>query len=162
MKLLFGTPEKIFVRDFAFYLSIQIVIWFKVILTFFLFGKGISFSGLPIAVHLPFSSIFVFQNVYQVWEWGFHFLMHFFIAVWVFLLVKHVQKIVLHELIFLGGLAVFLHNVAYWFTRSHMSWRFSVWDILADFFSLVFFFVLFMILFRVFPSLRKKKIPYLE
>jgi hypothetical protein len=162
MKLLFGTPDKVFVRDFAFYLAIQILIWFKVVVTFFFFGKGISYFGLPIAVHIPFSSIPYFANAYQVWEWGFHFLMHFFIAAWVFLLVKHLKKTVLHELIFLGGLAVFLHNVAYWFTRSHASWRFSVWDLLVDYSALALFFILFWIVLRVFPSLQKMKIPYLE
>lgn len=162
MKLLFGTPEKIFVRDFVWYVSIQVVIWIKVLATFLAFGMGIAYSAQPVLIHLPFVFVPVFQNSFQVWEWLFHQVMHFGIALWVFLLAKHVQKIKFFEIATLFLVAVVLHNIGYWLTFSHPSLAYSANDFLFDFIALWGFFIFFTIVMRSIPFVKRVRVPFLE
>lgn len=162
MKLLFGTPENTFVRDFAFYLAIQVLIWIKVFFTFLAFGVGIAYSAQPVLIHLPFVFVPVFQNPFQVWEWLFHQVMHFSIALWVFLLAKHVQKIKFFEMAVLFVVAVVLHNMGYWLTSTHPSLVYSANDFLLDYVALWGFFVFFVLAVRLIPALKKIRVPLLE
>ncbi len=162
MKLTFGTPHSIFSRNFAWYVSIQVVIWIKVFITFLFFGHGIAYMAQPVLIHLPFTYVPVFQNTFQVWEWLFHQLMHVGIALWAFLLAKHVQKIKFFEMATLFLVAVVLHNVGYWLTFSHPSLAYSARDFLVDYVTLGGFFLAFVTLIYFVPRLRKIKIPYLE
>jgi hypothetical protein len=162
MKLLFGTPGSIFKRDFAWYLSIQVVIWVKVLFTFFLFGVGIAYSSQPVLIHLPFVFVPAFGNSFHVWEWVFHQIMHVGIALWVFLLAKHVQKIKWIELASLFLVAVVLHNIGYWLTSTHPSLEFSARDFLLDYFALWGFFLFFLAMIHFLPRVRKMKIPFFE
>src|SRR5690606_773805 len=98
--------------------------------------------GQPVFLDLPFIAIPVFGNLIHVWDYFFHQIMHVSIAVWVFLYAKHVKKIILHEMILLFLIAVVLHNIGYWLTRSHTSWAFSARDFLVDFTALWIFFAL--------------------
>lgn len=162
MKLLVGTPVPTFVRDFAFYLSIQVLIWIKVLFTFLLFGMGIAYSAQPVLIHLPFVFVPVFQNSFQVWEWLFHQVMHVSIALWVFLLAKHMRKIKFFEIATLFLVAVVLHNIGYWLTSAHPSLVYSANDFLLDYAALWGFFIFFVLAVRLIPALKKIRVPVLE
>jgi hypothetical protein len=162
MKLLFGTSPQIFKRDFLLYFSVQTAIFAKVILFYFYFGHGLSYYGQPLALDVPFIALPVFGNLLHVWDYFFHQTMHVLIALWVFLLARNLQKFLFHELAFLFLVATFMHNVGYWLTASHPSWLYSVQDYIIDYFSLWGFFLLFWLVIKLVPSLRKIRIPYFD
>lgn len=162
MPLLFGFKPLVFRRDFTFYVGIQVLIWIKVLLAFYFIGKGITYSGLPLVVQLPFVGVPAFQFVYQIPEYVFHQVMHLCILLWVFLLAKHVQKINMHEIAVLFFIATVLHNVGYWLTKAHPSLLFSVKDFITDYLALWVFLAGFLLLLRIFPRLKKIIIPLVE
>lgn len=162
MNFLFGTPSRVFRRDFTWFVFIQVLIWIKVVFAFFLFGVGITYSGLPVLISVPFAYLPAFAYSFQWGEWVFHQVMHVSIAAWVFLLAKHVRSWRWSEMSFLFLVAVSLHNVGYWLTSTHPSFLFSVRDFLFDYFTLWGFFLFFRWVFRVFPQGAGWKIPFLE
>ena len=159
----FGYNHKeLFLRDWLWYVGVNAVLFFKVVLFFFVFGHGISYYGQPIYLDVPFASVPVFGSLVNILDYFFHQLMHLSIAVWVFLVAKHARRIDLVSYALLFALASFLHNVGYWLTASHPSWAYSVMDYFIDYFSLWFFLVLFRVLMWAVPALRKVRVPFLE
>jgi hypothetical protein len=163
MKLFsYGCEPQTFFRDWMFFVSIQAIIFVKVVAFFIFFGHGISYYGQPIALNIPFITMPVFANLVQVWEYFFHQLMHALIAVWMFLLVKHMKVFDGKGLVKLFFIATILHNVGYWFTAAHPSISFSIRDFLTDYLALVVFFGIFWVMVKLFPALKKWKIPFFD
>ncbi len=163
MKNYFGYSSKqSFLRDWMFYVSIQVIIFIKTVIFFFLFGHGISYVGQPVVANLLFVALPVFGNPVHVGDFLFHQLMHVLIAVWVLLLAKHVKKVDWFELGVLFFIATVLHNVGYWLTRAHPSWAYSFRDFGVDFVALFIFFIIFRLGLALVPVSRKWKIPYFD
>ena len=163
MKGTFGyKSEKLFLRDWMFYVTIQALILVKVIVFFFLFGHGTAAFGQPFVLSLPLIGVPVFSSPIIVWEFFFHQLMHIFILFWVLLLAKHVVKVNWLEIGKLFFVAVVLHNVGYWITASHPSILFSVHDFATDFIALVLFFAMFRLGFKFVPQSKKWTIPLFD
>ncbi len=162
MRLVFGTLPTIFKRDFMFFFTVQLVIFIKVIIFFSFFGHGLSYYGQPLAWDIPFAPLPIFGNMINVWDYFFHQAMHILIALWVFLLVKHLRQFHFNEWGFLFLIATIIHNAGYWLTSSHPSWLFSVRDFLIDYFSLWGFFLVFLLILKWFPSIKKWRIPYFD
>lgn len=154
--------EKFFLRDWMFYVTVQALIFVKVVAFYTLFGHGISYYGQPLLLNVPFAAVPLFGNLFQVWEFFFHQLMHIFILFWVLLLAKHIVKLNWLEMGKLFFVAVVLHNIGYWFTYSHSSILFSLQDFATDFVALFFFFALFRLAFRLVPQSRKWTIPLFD
>ena len=152
----------LFLRDWMFYVTIQAFIFIKVVVFFFLFGRGISYVGQPLILNVPFAAVPLFGNLYQVWEFFFHQLMHILILFWVLLLAKHMIKVKWLELGKLFFIAVVLHNVGYWFTYSHPSLLYSLHDFAVDFVALVLFFAFFRLAFKIVPASKGWKIPLFD
>ncbi len=152
----------LFLRDWMFYVTIQVLIFFKTIVFYFFFGKGISYAGQPLLFAAPFVSVPVFLNAIQLWEFFFHQIMHILILFWTLLLAKHTVKVNWLELGKLFFVAVVLHNVGYWFTNTHPSLNFSIRDFATDFIALVLFFALFRLAFKRVPALKKWTIPLFD
>ncbi|MEK6901962.1 MAG: hypothetical protein AABX02_00035, partial [archaeon] len=142
-KLEYGCPPATFRRDWMLYVAIQLVIFIKVVLFFIFFAKGVSYGGQPLAVDLPFVAMPVFGNLFHIWEYLFHQIMHVLIAFWVILLVKHTKKFDVKQTAKLFVIATILHNVGYWVTGSHPSWLYSLRDFATDYVALWGFFTLF-------------------
>jgi len=163
MKGAFGyKSEKLFLKDWMFYVTIQSLIWVKVLVFFFLFGHGVSYVGQPLVLAVPFAAVPVFANLYQVWEFFFHQLMHIFILFWVLLLAKHVVKVNWLELGKLFLVAVVLHNVGYWLTASHPTFVFTLQDFATDLVALFLFFAMFRLGFKLVPQSKKWTIPLFD
>lgn len=159
----FGYKSRpLFLRDWMFYVTVQAVLFVKVVLFYFLFGHGIAAFRKPIVISLPLFSVPVFGNLYIVWEFFFHQLIHIFILFWVLLLAKHVVKTNWLDLGKLFFAAVVLHNVGYWFTFSHPSWVYSARDFATDFVALFLFFALFRLGFKLVPQSKKWAIPLFD
>ncbi len=154
------SDKRTFTRDWMFYVSIQLIIFIKVLIFFYLFGNGVSYSSQPLAINIPFAAVPVFGNLFHVWEYLFHQLMHVLIAFWALLMAKHVKKINVKQTIMLFGLATILHNVGYWLTYSHPSLAFSANDFMTDFAALWVFFLVFYFGFKLVPQSRKWKVPF--
>ncbi len=154
--------EKLFLRDWMFYVTIQALILVKVIVFFFLFGHGAASFGQPFILSLPLIGVPVFSNPFIVWEFFFHQLMHVFILFWTLLLAKHVVKVNWLDLGKLFFAAVVLHNVGYWFTSSHASLFYSLKDFATDFVFLALFFALFRLGFNLVPQSKKWIIPLFD
>ncbi|MFH0970807.1 MAG: hypothetical protein V1776_05100 [Candidatus Diapherotrites archaeon] len=162
MKDIAGNPPRIFWKYFMFYLAIQILIWIKVGIFYFWFGYGISYYAQPLLWDAPFVAVPAFGNLFHVWEFFFHQIMHVLIAVWVFLLAKHANKMDWGELAGLFFGVVILHNVGYWFTFAHPTILFSVSDFLTDYVSLWVFFLVFSFFLHLYPRAKKWTVPWLE
>lgn len=141
-----GYPTPAFLKDFKFYVLIQVLIAVKVAIFFLAFGHGVSYGGQPVWIDLPFVAVPVFGNVAHVFEYAFHQSMHVLIALWVFLLARRVKHVNVFGLSVLFLIATVLHNVGYWLTFSHSSLAFSVRDFGVDFVSLWIFFLVFRVL----------------
>jgi hypothetical protein len=161
-KWVFGFEAGQFWKDYRFYSVIQVLIWIKVTLFFFFFGRGISFAGQPILINAIVTVIPQFGNMLHVGDFIFHQLMHLLIAGWVFLLAKHVKRVNPLELSALFLVADVMHNVGYWLTFSHPSSLYSVMDFISDFFTLWVFFGLFYGLLSRWPWLRSIRIPFFD
>ena len=161
--LVVGTPRHEFWRDFRFYVFIQALIWVKTIIFFFFFGRGLSYHGQPVVLNLPFIALPFFDgNPIFIADYAFHQLMHISIALWVFLLAKHLKEFKPFSLAKLFFVAVVLHNISYWLTRSHTSLAYSLKDFVQDYIALWMFLFFFMLLLRYFPKLQKIRIPFFE
>ena len=152
----------LFLRDWMFYVTVQAVIFVKVVAFFSIFGHGISYVGQPLILSAPFIALPLFGNNYQVWEFFFHQIMHVFILFWTLLLAKHVVKVNWLQLGKLFFIAVVLHNVGYWFTSSHPSVLYSLHDAATDFIALVLFFTIFRLAFKLIPASKKWTIPLFD
>lgn len=159
-RLEYGCEAQTFRRDWMFYVAIQILIFVKTVIFFFFFGKGISYAGQPVAINIPFVAVPVFGNLYHVWEYLFHQLMHVFIAVWVFVYVLHIKRFDVAATAKLFFIATILHNVGYWFTNAHSDWLYSLKDFVIDYTSLWAFFTVFCLVTKFYPTIRKWKIPF--
>ncbi len=161
--LVVGTPVNQFWKDFRFYVLIQLLIWIKTIIFFFVFGKGLSYQGQPTLVNIPFIALPFFDgNPIFILDYAFHQSMHLSIALWVFLLAKHMKEFKFFSMAKLFFVAVILHNVSYWLTRSHASLAYSIKDFIQDYIALWMFWLLFLLVLRVFPRLRQHKLPLFD
>lgn len=161
--LVVGTPRHQFWHDFRYYVLIQATIWIKTIVFFLVLGVGISYRSQPVLIQLPFIALPYFQdNIFFLLDFLFHQLMHVAIALWVFLLAKHLKEFKPFSLAKLFFVAVVLHNISYWFTRSHASLEYSLKDFVQDYIALWMFLFFFMLLLRYFPRLQKIRIPFFE
>lgn len=161
--LVVGTPKHQFWRDFKFYVSIQVLIWIKTIIFFLVLGAGISYRGQPVLISLPFIALPEYHNnILFLLDFLFHQLMHVAIALWVFALAKHMKVFKPWAIAKLFAVAVLLHNISYWLTRSHVSLEYSLKDIFTDYIALWMFLFLFMMLLRHYPVLQHIHIPFLE
>lgn len=154
--------HNLFLRDWMFYVTVQAVIFIKVVAFYTMFGHGISYFGQPLMLNVPFMAVPVFGNLYHVWEYFFHQLMHIFILFWTLLLAKHIVKVDWLALGKLFFIAVVLHNIGYWFTFSHPSLIFSLRDFATDFVALFLFFALFRLGFKLVPQSKKWTIPLFD
>jgi hypothetical protein len=152
----------LFLRDWMFYVTIQALIFVKVVAFFSLFGHGVSYYGLPLVLDVPFAAVPLFGNLFHVWEFFFHQIMHVLILFWTLLLAKHIVKVNWATLGKLFFVAVVLHNVGYWFTASHPSLLFSAKDFVTDFVALALFFALFRLGFKLVPASKKWAIPLFD
>ncbi len=155
--MVMGTPSKVFWNDFRFYVLIQLLILVKVVLLFFWLGQGISYRGQPTFINLPFIAVPAFGSIIHVLDYAFHQLMHVSIALWVFLLAKHMHQFKPFSIFRLFLVASLLHNVGYWITKSHPSWAYSLQDYVTDFVALWAFFGLFWLAMKFFPALFEKQ-----
>lgn len=158
----FGYAHALFRRHWYFYVAIQFLIFIKVLAFYPVFGHGISYFGQPLAWDIPFAALPVFGNWIHVLDYFFHQAMHLSIALWVFLVAKHVKRIDIFSYALLFVLAAVLHNAGYWITAAHPNWNYSVLDFFIDYVSLWFFLAFFRFLMAVLPALRNVKIPFLE
>lgn len=158
-----GTPAHTFWHDFKYYVSVQALIWIKTIILFLWIGMGVSYRGQPLLLSIPFVALPYYQsNLLFLVDFLFHQLMHVAIALWVFLLAKHMKEFKPFSIAKLFVVAVFLHNISYWLTRSHVSLAYSLKDVLTDYLALWMFLFFFMFVLRFFPQLRKWHIPFIE
>ena len=104
------------------YVAVQVVIWAKAAWFFMAFGYG-SVSPYNIIFFPP--EMVTFSNV-------FHEAMHVAIGILALLFGKNLVKIEWPKFLATLAVAVTIHNVAYWFTKAHLSFSFSVMDFFAD------------------------------
>lgn len=154
--------EKLFLKDWMFYVTVQALILVKVLVFFFLFGHGTAAFGQRFVLNLPLIGVPVFSSPIIVWEFFFHQLMHVFILFWVVLLAKHMVKVNWLELGKLFFVAVIMHNVGYWLTFTHESLLYSLKDFATDFIALFLFFALFRLGFKLVPQSKKWTIPLFD
>lgn len=157
-----GLSSKRFHQLWYFYVGIQVLLLAKVLIFFLFFGKGISYTGQPVWLNIPFIAVPVFGNIVHVAEYVFHQFVHVAIFFWVFALARELKDVRWGKMILLYLVAVTLHNVGYWLTASHPSLLYSMRDFATDFIALWGFFFLSRWAFRHLPVLKKMRIPLLE
>ena len=120
----FPYDAKLFKKHALFYIAIQVVLWLKVALFYYLYGQGILLRLIePTYTLAPLLAPQVFTSNLLVFDWLFHQAVHLALAVSIFLFARRVKKINLTELVPLVLIADVLHNVGYWFTNSFTSFN---------------------------------------
>jgi len=114
--------EKGNLRIAVTYVALQVVIWAKCALFFALYGAG----------RVAKSNEFLFPADAIAFNFFFHEAMHIAIGVLALLFGKNLKKIEWLKLVAIVFVAVFIHNLAYWFTWSHASISYSVFDFATD------------------------------
>ena len=114
------------------YALFQVVIWVKAVWFFTSFGYGNVSS---------YNRIF-FPPEMILFSFLFHEAMHVVIGILALLFGKDLVKIEWPKLLATIAAAVAIHNVAYWFTKAHLSVSFSVIDFFTDFIVLIAFVLL--------------------
>ena len=104
------------------YVLLQVVIWIKCAGFYLLYGAGRVAS---------FNS-FLFPADAIAFNFFFHEAMHVAIGVLALLFGKNLKKIEWLKLVAVIFIAVFIHNLAYWFTWSHESIAYSAFDFASD------------------------------
>ncbi|MDP2973561.1 MAG: hypothetical protein Q8N60_00780 [Candidatus Diapherotrites archaeon] len=113
----------------ALYVALQGIIWAKTIVFFQLYGFGKAGN---------FNRVFFPQDAI-LFNFVFHETMHVAIGVLALLFGANMQKIELGKLTVVVFAAVSLHNVSYWFTKSHPSALLSLFDFASDYLILTAF-----------------------
>jgi hypothetical protein len=104
------------------YVALQIVIWIKCAAFFLIYGAG----------RVANFNAYLFPAGAIEFNWFFHEAMHVAILILALLFGKNLQKIEWLKLTAVMFIAVFLHNLAYWFTNSHASIAYSAYDFTSD------------------------------
>lgn len=141
----FPYDAKLFTKHVSFYIAIQIVLWVKLAIFYFLFGQGILLRLLePQYTFAPFLAPQVFTSNLLVLDWFFHTTVHVALGVMFYLFARRMGKsIKLTELVPLVLAADALHNVGYWFTNSFTSFNGLALDFVDDFVLMTLFIYLF-------------------
>ena len=106
----------------AVYIALQVVIWVKSFAFFSLYGFG------RVA---RFNRQFFSQDVI-LFDFLFHEAMHIGIGLLALWFGKNLKKLELLKLFAIVFIAVFLHNLAYWLTKSHKDILYSATDFASD------------------------------
>ncbi len=114
------------------YALFQVVIWTKAVWFFLTIGWG-SVSS--------YNRIF-FPPEMILFSLLFHETMHVVIGILALLFGKNLAKIEWPKLLATIAVAVAIHNVAYWFTKAHLSASLSVIDFFTDYIVLIAFVLL--------------------
>ncbi|MDP3742124.1 MAG: hypothetical protein Q8R15_02300 [Candidatus Micrarchaeota archaeon] len=139
----FPYDKALFKKHVWFYVAIQVVLWAKVTLFYFLYGQGILLRLIEPAYTLaPLLMPQVFTSGLLILDWLFHNLVHLALGVSIFLFARRVKKINLTELLLMILVADVLHNVGYWFTNSFTSLLSMGLDFVDDFVLMMLFFYL--------------------
>ncbi len=104
------------------YVVLQVIIWVKCAAFYLLYGAGsvASFNR------------FLFPANAIAFSFFFHEAMHVAIGILALLFGKNLKKIEWLKLVAIIFVAVFIHNLAYWFTLSHASISYSAFDFARD------------------------------
>lgn len=115
MSSIFSPPysPRLFYKHAAFYTVIQVIIWIKVAIFFSLYGHGYFVAG-PFA---PFIAPQLLAVPHLFFDYMFHQTMHVLIFVALLLFARRIEKPNNLQLAVFFSVAVFLHNVGYWFTN---------------------------------------------
>lgn len=105
------------------YVALQVVIWIKCTAFFLLYGAG----------RVSYFSSYLFPPDAIAFNLFFHEAMHVAIGILALLFGKNLQRIEWAKLAAVIFTAVFIHNLAYWFTNSHISVAYSAYDFASDF-----------------------------
>lgn len=104
------------------YMLLQAVIWIKSAAYFSMFGHGKVLS----------SSRSLFPQEALFFDFLFHEFMHVAIGILALSFGKNFEKLEWLKLVGMIAIAVFFHNVGYWFTASHPNIAYSVIDFIRD------------------------------
>ena len=104
------------------YVVLQVIIWIKCAAFYLLYGAG----------RVARFNAFLFPADAIAFNFFFHEAMHIAIGILALLFGKNLKKIEWLKLVAVVFVAVFIHNLAYWFTLSHASIAYSVIDFASD------------------------------
>ncbi len=115
MSSIFSPPysPRLFYNHAAFYALIQVIIWIKVAIFFSLYGHGYFVAG----TFAPFIAPQLFTVPHLLFDYIFHQVMHLLIFVALLLFARRIKQPNNLQLAVFFAVAVFLHNVGYWFTN---------------------------------------------
>lgn len=145
----FGYKNELFKKHALFFVLIQFAIWFKVVVFYVFFGKGVLYPApfLPPAFFVYLEKA-INSGILGVIDFGFHTLMHLLIALIVLLFSFNAKKLPFTPLLFLAITGSVLHNIGYWFTNVFSSPSQLALDFVSDALFLVFFVYFFSFLAR--------------
>lgn len=131
MNSIFSAPYdlKLFRSHALFYVALQVIIWIKVFFFYSLYGHGYFVPS----VFVPFIAPHLLAAPHLLFDYVFHQVLHFLILIALFLFARRIANPNVLQLIFFFAVAVFLHNVGYWFTNSYDSFGEIVVDAALDF-----------------------------
>jgi len=109
-------------RVIALYVIVQAVLWAKNAVFFFTYGHGKVVREIRPIVPSEIS----------VLDFVFHFLVHVIIAVLAIAFGKNLLRFDFFEILTVVAIAVLLHDVGYWLTRSHPGVIYSILDFGLD------------------------------
>ncbi len=104
------------------YVALQVIIWIKCTAFYLLYGAG----------RVANFNSFLFTADAISFNFFFHEVMHIAIGVLALLFGKNLKKLEWIKLVAVVFVAVFVHNLAYWFTWSHASIAYSMFDFASD------------------------------
>ncbi len=136
--------ENSFKKHALLYIGIQVVLWAKVALFFYLYGKGVLLQVIePFYTFAPILMPGIFASPLLVADWAFHQLIHLSLAVMIFLFARRAPAPKIVQVIPIVLVADILHNVGYWFTNTFATTLDLVVDFGEDFFLFIVFYYLF-------------------
>jgi len=104
------------------YVALQVVIWAKSAVFFALYGAG----------RVANFNAYLFPQDAIALNFFFQEAMHVAIGILALLFGKNIGRIEWAKLVAVIFVAVFIHNLAYWFTNSHISVAYSAYDFASD------------------------------
>ena len=117
---MFGNKK--LVRIALWYVLLQAIIWVKCAWFFALFGHG----------RAALFNLAAFSQEALVFNFWFHEAMHVGIGILALLFGKNLKRLEWVKLVAIIFVAVALHNVGYWLTKSHHSVGYSAFDFASD------------------------------
>lgn len=104
------------------YVALQVVIWIKCAAFFAIYGAG----------RVADFNAYLFPPDAVVFNFFFHEGMHVAIGILALLFGKNLKRIEWIKLVAVIFVAVLVHNLAYWFTNTHISVAYSAYDFSSD------------------------------